>query len=290
MKMRIGISSCSKTINEELMRQYAENGIEVMEVAFHKDEYDNADYSYIKKVADDYGIDLFSFHLPFSPGELINPANPDEAIAKSTLDIDKRLIEKAAFLGCKTAVIHSCRGPVDSADRPAWIAQAQCTLSTLADFAAPFGIEIAVENQPRNALVGSAADILEILKANDRLRVCFDVNHIMPERENHRNFMKACGDKIITLHISDYDLLDERHWLPGEGKLDWQMIINGLKEISYQGPWLYELGFGTPSTIERPRLLTCADFRKNAEEIFAGKQPSAFGTPVSGLEHWAETL
>lgn len=287
MNWKIGLSSCGKTINEELMRQYAKNGIEIMELSLHKDEYDHADYPYFKKVADAAGIKIRSFHLPFSPGERVNPANPDERIFRSTLEIDKRLIEKAALLGCKIAVIHACRGPVSASDRPAWIVQAQRTLSILADFAAPFGIQIAVENQPRNALIGSSSDILEVLKVDDRLGVCLDVNHIMTERDDHMAFMKACGDKIITLHISDYDFLNERHWLPGEGKIDWQMIVGGLNEIGYQGPWVYELGFGTPATIVRTRDLTCADFKRNADEIFAGKQPTSIGSPVPGLKHWS---
>ncbi len=270
------------------MRQYAENGIEVMELALSKHEYDDADYQYFKKVADDAGVEIRSFHLPFSPGERVNPANPDEAIFRSTVDTDKRLIEKAALLGCKIAVIHACRGPVSDADRPVWISQAQRTLSILAEFASGFGIQIAVENQPRNALVGTSADLLEILKADDRIGICFDVNHLMKEREDHISFMKACGHKIVTTHISDYDFLNERHWLPGEGQIDWQMLVKGLKEVGYRGPWVYELGFDSGKTINRPRQLTCADFKRNAEEIFAGKKLTVIGEPVPGLLHWSE--
>ncbi len=288
MSWKIGLSSCGKVINEELMRQYAENGIEVMELSLPYDAYEDADYPYFKKVADDAGVEIRSIHLPYKPEDRIGPSNPDEAIFRSTLEIYKRLIEKAAFLGCKVIVMHTCRGPVAPCNRPRWIAQAQRTLSILAEFAAQFGMRIAVENQPRNALIGSSADLLEVLKADDRLGVCFDVNHLMRERDSHENFMKTCGDKIVTVHISDYDFLDERHWLPGEGAIDWQMIVNGLKKVGYNGPWVYELGFDSETSINRPRLLTCADFKRNAEEIFAGKKLTVIGEPVSGLVHWTE--
>ena len=64
------------------------------------------------------------------------------------------------------------------------------------------------------------------------------------------------------------------------------MLVNGLREIGYQGPWLYELGFDIPKTIYRSRTLTCADFKRNAEEIFGNKKITVIGKPVDGLLHW----
>lgn len=288
MKWKLGLSSTGKTINEELMRQYAENGFEVMELSLSKFEYLDADYPYFKRVADDYGVKIRSFHLPFGPSDLVNPANPDKKVSQYTLDLHKRLIEKAAFVGSEVVVIHTCNGPVSEEDRSTWMAQAQYTMATLAEFSAQFGIRVAVENQPRAALIGSAEDILEVLEADERLGICFDVNHLMKERETHTNFIKKCGSKIVNIHVSDYDYLNERHWLPGEGKVDWQMIVRELEAVNYQGPWLYELGFNTPQTILRPRKLTCADFKKNAEEIFSGMNPTPFGTPAPDLVHWTE--
>ena len=41
------------------------------------------------------------------------------------------------------------------------------------------------------------------------------MNHLLGE--SHTDFMKALKHNIITTHLSDYDGVDERHWLPGEG-------------------------------------------------------------------------
>lgn len=37
-------------------------------------------------------------------------------------------------------------------------------------------------------------------------------------------------DTYLTreLHVSDYDIVDEKHWLPGEGEVDWEMVCNSL--------------------------------------------------------------
>ena len=95
------------------------------------------------------------------------------------------------------------------------------------------------------------------------------------------DFVHRIGKKIITLHVSDYDFVNERHWLPGEGKNDWQAIYKALQEIEYNGVWLYELGFGSTKKITRERPLTCEDFVRNAREIFEGRKL----TVVPGQTH-----
>ena len=92
--------------------------------------------------------------------------------------------------------------------------------------------------------------------------------------------------RLISLHISDYDFINERHWLPGEGKLDWQAILNAFKNIGYNGVWLYEIDFSCPETIIRDRDLTCDDFIKNAKELFENKNISLFSTHKDNLGMW----
>lgn len=293
-----------RRIDEDSIRQYMDNGIEVLELGLPtpKELYKKADYAEFKKILHDTDADFIafkkiidnseidprSFHLPFHPGKINDPAGIGDEIFNTTVDVQKLMLEKAAYLGCKIAVIHPSREPYEESERPARIAASQRVLAVLADFAAKMNIQIAVENLPRTCIGRDSSELLELLKADDRLRVCFDVNHLLSE--SHESFIRACGDKIVTLHISDYDFLDERHWLPGEGNIDWQKLVRLLEEVGYQGPWLYELGFGTPNTITRPRELTYADFKHNAEEIFAGKAPTVIGTPASNLLHWKERM
>ena len=49
------------------------------------------------------------------------------------------------------------------------------------------------------------------------------------------------GNRVKTLHISDHDYLDEQHWLPGEGKINWKEVVSALKEIGYEGVFNYEV-------------------------------------------------
>lgn len=125
---------------------------------------------------------------------------------------------------------------------------------------------------------------MRLISANDKLRVCFDTNHLMGEDNVH--FMKTVGDKIITVHISDFDFVNERHWLPGEGKLDWPAILQAFEDIGYRGVWLYELGLRLPKTINRFRELTFDDFYRNAQRVFYGQTPEILSTPKPNLGMW----
>jgi sugar phosphate isomerase/epimerase len=34
--------------------------------------------------------------------------------------------------------------------------------------------------------------------------------------------------------------VDEKHWLPGKGVLNWPALMQALREIDYKGPFTYE--------------------------------------------------
>ena len=130
------------------------------------------------------------------------------------------------------------------------------------------GVTICVENLPRSCLGNRAAELAEIVAVDPRLRVCFDTNHLLGE--SHADFLAALGPLIATTHVSDYDFANERHWLPGEGKIDWRALADGLDAIGYADAFNYELDFrGNPKTVARDRELTPEDIVRNAREIEA---------------------
>ena len=48
--------------------------------------------------------------------------------------------------------------------------------------------------------------------------------------------------RITALHISDYDGIDEKHWPPGKGIIDWNLVLESLQSAGYSGPFLLEYG------------------------------------------------
>ena len=136
----------------------------------------------------------------------------------------------------------------------------------IADFAERHGAILCVEDLPRTCLGHNRAEMKELISADDRLRVCFDTNHLVGEPDDV--FARALGDKIVTMHVSDYDFVDERHWLPGRGKVDWTALVRALSDVGYNGVWMYEIDFTTRAKCGEGEY-TVFDFAANAKEIFA---------------------
>ena len=74
--------------------------------------------------------------------------------------------------------------------------------------------------------------------------------------------------------------LGSGHWLPGEGDIPWSELYKALLDVGYTGAWMYEIGPKCPNTILRDRDLTCADFARNAKEIFEGKPLTVFSQRI----------
>ncbi|MBE6647832.1 MAG: sugar phosphate isomerase/epimerase [Ruminococcaceae bacterium] len=270
--MKVALSHSGMTLNRENFENMKKSGIDAVEVGLGYSFAEILDYKAIAKFAADAGVLLWSSHLPFMPYDKLDMASLDGNVRNGSVEYYTELIKKLAAVGVDKFVIHPSREPIpEDESRAEHIKCAKESFSRLADNAAREGAVIAVEDLPRSCLGRSAEEMLDIISANDKLRVCFDSNHLMID--TNVNFLEKLADKIITVHISDFDFANERHWLPGEGKLVWQPIYKKLCEIGYAGPWLYEINFKCPKTIIRERDLTYADFYENAQTIFSGKEP-----------------
>lgn len=279
---KIGLSTCRKKIDADLFKAYRKAGIEVAEIAVAREEYPHLDYAAIAKAAQEGGVELWSFHLPFAA--YTNIASPDEEVRQEAVRILSDYIHKAASIGIKIYVIHPSVGANPDEERAIRMASAKKSLAALAEVAAECGGVLAVEDLPRTCLGRNSFELLDLLSADDRLRVCFDTNHLL--MEDPSDFVRKVGDKIVTIHVSDYDYLNERHWLPGEGELQWDLILEALQEVGYEGPWLYEIRFDAPRSMQRERPLTCEDFARNAHEIFEGKELTVLPAVRPKMHHW----
>ena len=258
---RIGVSSKQNDVSETMMRAYAEAGVAAMEVSPHWERYDEVDYANIRRLADKYGVTLWSYHLQFYP--IIDISVPEAETRAYSLERLRGQIERAAGIGIERIVIHPSKEPIAYEDRAERMKYSKDSLALLADYAAKQGATLCVEDLPRTCLGHNSAEMKELLSADERLRCCLDTNHLVGEADH--DFVRALGAKIVTLHVSDYDFVDERHWMPGRGKVDWGELIAALREVGYGGVWMYEIDFEAQKT---DGAYTVADFAANARELF----------------------
>lgn len=277
---KIGLSIKNPT--KEIFRECREAGISVAEISLPGELYPTFDYCAAKNAAAENGVELWSFHLPFV-FELYDISKRE--LSKGAVSSLSEMIGRAADIGIKRMVIHPSGEPIEESDRRDRMACSMQSLGRLAECACKNGCVLAVENLPRTCLGRNSSEIAELISVDPSLKVCFDTNHLLSD-EGAADFIKRIGDRIITTHVSDYDFLNERHWMPGEGKQNFFSILKALGEVGYGGVWLYELSFEAPPSILRPRTLSCADIVENARSLFQGSVPTVIGSPAMGLCAW----
>ncbi len=268
---KIGLSSSGFALTENNFKALNQSGIDAIEISMPSELYGSINYKELSELSKRYNIDLWSYHLPFWPFTEIDISSMNGELRANSVKYYTELIEKASDIGVDKFVVHPSGEPIGDEVREERMKCSMESLDTLAEIAHRHGAVIAVEDLPRTCLGNTADEIARLVSVNDKLRVCFDTNHLLCD--TNMNFLEKLGDKIITLHVSDYDFVDEKHWLPGEGLVNWSELIAGLQKTGYKGVWMYEINLSNPKMLTRSRDLTFGDFAENAKALFSGKQP-----------------
>ncbi|MCI8601130.1 MAG: sugar phosphate isomerase/epimerase [Oscillospiraceae bacterium] len=184
------------------------------------------------------GLAPTSFHLPFNNSWDISAE--DDAVREKALTGLCALLQWMGSHNIPIAVLHPSYEPISDESRPARLRHAAASIKMLGEEGKKLGIRIAVEDLPRSCLGNCADELLFLTDYGRHAGICFDVNHLL--KESHKEFVEKVGPYIITTHLSDYDRLDEKHWLPGDGCIDWKQLKALLDAAGYQGRYLFELG------------------------------------------------
>ena len=165
-------------------------------------------------------------------------------------------VDLAVEFDAPMVVVHASAEPI-GADRPERRAQARRALGEIGRRAAAAGRRIAVELLPRTCLGNTADELLAILDGLPAATfgACLDVNHLMDRYRTLPDVIRRLGDRLITTHLSDYDGVDEKHWLPGAGVIAWPGVLAALDAIGYAGPFNFECRLEHDTPAARVRAL-----------------------------------
>lgn len=119
----------------------------------------------------------------------------------------------------------------------------------LAEHAAKIGVKIALENLE---IPEHLACLFERLGRMDNIGFCWDTGHNLcytPEID----MMELYGDRLICLHINDNNGIstprvitwhDDSHFLPFDGKVDWEGVALRLNKTGWDGILTQEVNRG----------------------------------------------
>lgn len=186
------------------------------------------------EVIKESGLFFNGVHMPY--GGFIDPAHLDAEFRKTSLKISKDIFEIIDEYKPKCYIFHGSNEPIPESTRALALSHLEESLRELKTYT---NTMICVEVLPRSCLINTAKEAIEIIDKVGGVYICADLNHFLQEKAE--DGILALGNRIGTLHVSDHDYIDERHWLPKEGKIDWMKVLKALEETGYQGSFTYEL-------------------------------------------------
>ncbi len=216
---------------------YVELGLRAPQFYADSPEMDEFCYAVFEAAAE-AGVKIWSIHIPY--GKQWDISDPFETVRQGVIKQHQKLFETFEILKPNKAIIHPSYEPNPPEEREARLEACRKSLTVLAAEAKTYGVELVIECLPRTCIGNSSEEILWLLEGIENLGVCCDVNHML--KETPEEFIQKVGKGITTLHISDYDGLDEKHWPPGRGIIDWNLVIGSLLSSGYSGPFLLEYG------------------------------------------------
>lgn len=217
-------------------------GLEYVEVAFNQCYRGIPANEVIPRVRDmkakidSAGIKVWSIHLPFS--RTLDISVLDEKKRKENVDFMAEMIEQCAQFQPKCLVLHPSSEPIDDSIRAQRIANASRSIAYLKKYADQIGAQLCIENLPRTCLGNTPEELWEIIKDIPDVKVCFDTNHYTKGTTEH--FVETIGERIGTIHASDFDFVNECHWLPTQGDIKWGKLMHALEGVGYEGVFMYE--------------------------------------------------
>ena len=201
----------------------------------------------------DEGLRINSVHLPFQ--RFIYISSYDEGVRTWAVDEFRQLIEVCDKYNPKHYVFHSKMGREEDG---LWELRKPALVRSFREMTDMTKNNICMEN-----MVGSfphtIAEMLEVLQQVEKGKCCIDMNHFLLDKT--ADAILALGKWVNAIHVSDYDGVYEKHWMPKEGINNWIKIIGNLEKIGYNGAFTYE--------VDRVKYgYTYADIRANYESLF----------------------
>jgi sugar phosphate isomerase/epimerase len=194
-------------------------------------------------------------------------SSPDAAIRAAGVKAVDAALDLAVRVGARTIIVHPSSEPIGDDERDARIEQSRRSIAAIAGKVREAGCRVAIELLPRTCLGRSPEELLHLLEGveAETAGVCLDTNHVMGDCAPLPDVVRRLGPRLTALHCSDYDGVDEKHWPPLRGAIDWAALLSALRDTGFTGAFHYEAHLDGETPEERLAFLEA-----NYREVMAG--------------------
>jgi len=203
--------------------------------------------SSIRSLINDLGLHPNSVHAPID-GVDLSAQSTD--IKSRSIELLEKTLEYCRAIDCPILVVHPNHSESISLGYEVMKKNSIENLRVVVKKAEDLGVKIAIENMidmKRERFGSRVSDLKEIIRSvgSPYLGICFDSGHAnllaASSDISIYNEIIDAGEYLWTLHIHDNDGSGDQHLPPGDGSIDWSLVIRALREADYKGIFMMEI-------------------------------------------------
>ena len=206
------------------------------------------------------GLSADAIHSPEGGRQL---DSLDDEIRERSLQVNDQYVGLAKQCGAGVLVVHPTGGRsiAGDEDRDEWKARSVASIRRLAEYAAPSGVRIAVENltaktRKRDRPGATCSELREMIEGlGEHVGICLDVGHAVISGFGLVQEIHDAGDSLMALHLHDVDTNGRDHFVPGEGVIDWEPVFYALQAVRFDGVSTLEVSPPEENVEERLRAV-----------------------------------
>ena len=229
---------------QEVLETVAAAGYDGVDLDAEPDRIDPQEFNKVASIAASLGLKVPALICAWGgwhAGEVRDLASSDESVRSYAVRYAQKCIDLAAGLDEPplleiAAVPPVSEYPVTSVPRAVLRRNFVQSARELADYAAPRGVDVAIE--PINRFEGYAGFLNSIVEAKsiadevgaDNLGVLADFFHVNIEDASWTDTLRLAADKLMCIHLAD-----NNRQAPGTGHIDFLQVIRTLNAMGYGG-------------------------------------------------------
>ena len=205
---------------EERIKQIKEANYDYVMLWWEDEDYpEHIDRRDLIKIVRSYDIGLDNIHLPY---EDVNLLWSEGSGRQNKADEIKRMMNECRSCGAETVVLHTTSGINITLNE----SSGYKSFSEIIREAEKIKLKVALEN---TRMLNYFSFILREIKS-DYAGLCYDSSHDFINGQSCGKLLDEYRDRLLCVHLSDCDGIDDRHWIPGKGIVDWKKIISIIME------------------------------------------------------------
>ncbi len=228
-----------------LLGDYGIESVELFSAFRHLDISDPEEVQRVGMALRKIRLREISMHAPSSVGDL---SAPGEDLSGETRIACQKTLDSAMLMGASLVTFHPASIECEAGQSENRWEKLSKTLKELSLYADDRDLRIAVENFQPPLFGSDPKELYETISDIDLPNVGLSLNLSRAFVGGHLPaVLSSFGDKIFAVQASDNRGRADDHLPPGQGRLPWEEIFDGLRQCDYRGPFIVEVRQDRPT-------------------------------------------